>query len=72
VAGYADIIIVPDIEAGNILYKEMTYISGMEAAGIVMGASVPIILTSRGSNGISRKASCVMALVYVRNKEKNK
>ncbi|MCX7091633.1 MAG: bifunctional enoyl-CoA hydratase/phosphate acetyltransferase [Legionellales bacterium] len=72
VAGYADIIIVPDIEAGNILYKEMTYMSGMEAAGIVMGASVPIILTSRGSNGISRKASCVMALVYVRNKEKNK
>lgn len=72
VAGYADIIIVPDIEAGNILYKEMTYLSGMEAAGIVMGAKVPIILTSRGSDNISRKASCVMALVYVRNKEKNK
>jgi phosphotransacetylase len=70
VAGYADIIIVPDIESGNILYKEMTYMSGMEAAGMVMGASVPIILTSRGSDDISRKASCVMALVYVRNREK--
>lgn len=70
VAGNADIIIVPDIESGNMLYKEMTYMSGMEAAGIVMGASVPIILTSRGSDDISRKASCAMALVYVRNKEK--
>jgi len=70
VAGFADIIIVPDIESGNILYKELTYMSGMEAAGMVMGATVPIILTSRGSDDISRKASCAMALVYVRNKEK--
>jgi len=70
VAGCADIIIVPDIESGNILYKEMTYLSGMEAAGIVLGATVPIILTSRGSDDISRKASCAMALIYVRNKEK--
>jgi phosphate acetyltransferase len=69
VAGCADIIIVPDIESGNILYKDMTYMSGMEAAGMVMGASVPIILTSRGSDDISRKASCAMALLYVRNKE---
>jgi phosphotransacetylase/acyl dehydratase len=72
VAGNADIIIVPDIESGNMLYKEMTYMAGMEAAGIVMGATVPIILTSRGSDDISRKASCAMALVYVRNKEKLK
>lgn len=70
VAGFADIIIVHDIEAGNILYKEMAFMSGMESAGIVMGAKVPIILTSRGSDDISRKASCAMALVYVRNKEK--
>lgn len=70
VAGNADIIIVPDIESGNILYKEMTCMSGLEAAGMVMGAKVPIILTSRGSDNISRKASCTMALVYVRNKEK--
>jgi phosphate acetyltransferase len=70
VAGFADIIIVPDIESGNILYKEMTFMSDMDAAGMVMGATVPIILTSRGSDNISRKASCAMALVYVRNKEK--
>ena len=70
VAGCAYIIIVPDIDAGNILYKEMTYMSGMEAAGIVMGAKVPIILTSRGSDDISRKGSCAMALIYVRNKNK--
>jgi phosphotransacetylase/acyl dehydratase len=70
VAGFADIIIVPDIEAGNMLYKEMTYMSGMEAAGMIMGAKVPIILTSRGSDDISRKASCAMALLYLRNKEK--
>ncbi|PIZ04253.1 MAG: phosphate acetyltransferase [Gammaproteobacteria bacterium CG_4_10_14_0_8_um_filter_38_16] len=70
VAGHADIIVVPDIESGNMLYKQMTYLSGMEAAGIVIGATVPIILTSRGSDDLSRKASCAMALVYVRNKEK--
>lgn len=68
VAGHADIIIVPDVESGNMLYKQMTYLSQMEAAGIVLGASVPIILTSRGSDGLSRKASSAMALIYVRNK----
>lgn len=70
VAGNADIIIVPDIESGNILYKQMTYFSKMEAAGIVLGARVPVILTSRGSDEISRKASCAMALAYVRGKQK--
>lgn len=68
VAGDADIIVVPDVEAGNMLYKQMTYLSGMEAAGIVMGATVPIILTSRGSDELSRKISSVMALVYARKK----
>ena len=70
VAGNADIIVVPDIESGNMLYKQMTCMSGMEAAGIVMGARVPIILTSRGSDSLSRKASSALALVYVRKKEK--
>jgi len=70
VAGHADILIVPDIESGNMLYKEMTCMSEMIAAGMVMGASVPIILTSRGSDPTTRKASCAMALVYVRNKAK--
>ena len=71
VAGNADILIVPDIESGNILYKEMTFMSGTEAAGIVMGASVPIILTSRGSSDLSRKASCALALAYVRRRERS-
>ena len=66
VAGHADILVVPDVESGNMLYKQMTYLSGIEAAGIVLGASVPIILTSRGSNELSRKASCAMALLYAR------
>lgn len=68
VAGNADILVVPDVESGNMLYKQMTYLSGVEAAGIVMGARVPIILTSRGSGELSRKASCIMGLLYVRRK----
>ncbi|MGD0465290.1 MAG: bifunctional enoyl-CoA hydratase/phosphate acetyltransferase [Gammaproteobacteria bacterium] len=69
VAGDADIIVVPDIESGNMLYKQMTYSSGMEAAGLVLGSSVPIILTSRGSDIESRKVSCAMALMYMRNRD---
>jgi phosphate acetyltransferase len=68
VAGNADILVVPDVESGNMLYKQMTYLSGIEAAGIVLGARVPIILTSRGSDELSRKASCVLALLSVRRK----
>lgn len=68
VAGNADIIIVPDIEAGNLLYKQMTYMSKMEAAGIILGATVPIILTSRGSDIESRRYSSLLALVYSRRK----
>lgn len=66
VAGDADILVVPDVESGNMLYKQMTYLSGIEAAGMVLGARVPIILTSRGSDELSRKASCAMALLYAR------
>jgi len=66
VAGDADILVVPDIESGNMLYKQMTYLSKIEAAGMVLGARVPIILTSRGSDELSRKASCAMALLYAR------
>ncbi len=69
VAGDADILVVPDLESGNMLYKQMTFLSGIEAAGIAMGARVPIILTSRSSDNESRKASCAMALVYARNKD---
>lgn len=69
VAGYADIIVVPDIESGNMLYKQMTYAAGMEAAGLVLGTSVPIILTSRGSDIESRKVSCALAFIYMRCKD---
>ena len=70
VAGDADIIVVPDVEAGNMLYKQMRYLSGIESAGIVMGARVPIILTSRAAGaGITRKASCALALLYARRKQ---
>lgn len=68
VAGNADILVVPDVESGNMLYKQMTYLSGAEAAGMVLGARVPIMLTSRGSDELSRKASCIMALLYARRK----
>ncbi len=67
VAGDADIIIAPDVEAGNMLYKQMRYLSGVEAAGIVLGARAPIILTSRAAGkGLTRKASCALALLYAR------
>ena len=69
VAGDADIIIVPDVESGNMLYKQMTYLYGVEAAGLVLGATIPIMLTSRGSDELSRKASCVMALLYARKRK---
>ena len=71
VAGNADILVVPDVESGNMLYKQMTYLSGIDAAGIVLGARVPIILTSRGSNGLSRQASCAMGLLYARRSNKS-
>ena len=56
VAGEVDIIMVPDLESGNILYKQLTLLSGVEAAGIVLGARVPIVLTSRISNTTARLA----------------
>lgn len=68
VAGKADILVVPDLESGNILLKQLTLLSNAAIAGIVMGAKVPIILPSRSSNEISRKASCALALLYVRGK----
>jgi phosphate acetyltransferase len=64
VAGQADILLVPDLEAGNILAKQLTYMAGAEGAGIVLGARVPIVLTSRADSVRTRLAStAVMALV---------
>jgi len=69
VAGDADIIVVPDVESGNMLYKQLVFLSGYESAGIVMGARVPLILTSRAADrGMTRIASCAMALLYARRK----
>ncbi|MGP0093349.1 MAG: bifunctional enoyl-CoA hydratase/phosphate acetyltransferase [Xanthobacteraceae bacterium] len=63
VAGQADILIVPNLEAGNMLAKELTFIAHAEAAGIVMGARVPLILNSRADDEKSRLASCALALL---------
>ncbi|UXY15673.1 bifunctional enoyl-CoA hydratase/phosphate acetyltransferase [Chitiniphilus purpureus] len=64
VAGQADILVVPDIEAGNMLAKQMSYFAGADSAGIVLGARVPIVLTSRADDVKARLASAaVMALV---------
>jgi phosphate acetyltransferase len=61
VAGQAQIIVVPDLEAGNMLAKNLTFLSHADAAGIVLGARVPIILTSRADNVRTRLASCAVA-----------
>jgi len=64
VAGKADVLVVPDLEAGNMLAKSLSFLAGADAAGIVLGARVPIILTSRADPVMSRLASCgVAALV---------
>ncbi len=69
VAGDADILVVPDVESGNMLYKELRYFSGVQGAGIVLGAKVPIILTSRASDADDRIVSCALALLYARTKD---
>ncbi|MBT1450074.1 bifunctional enoyl-CoA hydratase/phosphate acetyltransferase [Glaciecola sp. XM2] len=65
VAGDVDIMLAPDLEAGNMIAKQLIYLAGAESAGIVLGASVPIILTSRADGILSRLASCVLAQRYV-------
>ncbi|CAH1670000.1 phosphate acetyltransferase [Chelatococcus asaccharovorans] len=61
VAGLADVLVVPDLEAGNMLAKSLTFLANADAAGIVLGARVPIILTSRADTTIARLASCAVA-----------
>ena len=63
VAGDADILLVPDLNSGNILYKSFVYIGGGECAGVVQGARVPIVLTSRADSLFSRVASCALARI---------
>ncbi len=64
VAGQADILLVPDLEAGNMLAKQLSYLADAEAAGIVLGARVPIVLTSRADSAKARLASCAVAVLF--------
>lgn len=64
VAGYADILLVPDLEAGNILAKQLVYLADAEDAGIVLGARVPIVLTSRADGVRARIVSCALAQLF--------
>jgi phosphate acetyltransferase len=61
VAGRANVLIVPDLDAGNMLAKSLTFLAGAYAAGIVLGAKVPVILTSRADSQPARLASCAVA-----------
>jgi phosphate acetyltransferase len=73
VAGRANVLMVPDLEAGNMLAKSLSFLAGADAAGIVLGARVPIILTSRADSVTTRLASCaVAALVAKARRESTK
>jgi phosphate acetyltransferase len=64
VAGRAQILVVPDLEAGNMLAKNLTYLAKADGAGIVLGARVPVVLTSRADSPRGRMASCAVATLY--------
>jgi phosphate acetyltransferase len=64
VAGRAQILVVPDLESGNMLAKNLAYFAGADGAGIVLGARVPIVLTSRADSARARMASCAVATLY--------
>lgn len=64
VAGRAEILVVPNLEAGNMLAKELTFVARAEAAGLVLGAKVPVMLTSRADNDRARLASAALAQLY--------
>lgn len=68
VAGHADILVVPDIEAGNMLAKQLEYLGGAASAGIVVGARVPIVLTSRADSVAVRVASCALAALLAQQR----
>jgi len=69
VAGNADILVVPDLEAGVILVKQLEYMSDAQAGGLVVGARVPVVVTSRTDNILARLGSCALALLTVRHKQ---
>jgi phosphate acetyltransferase len=71
VAGRAQILLVPDLEAGNMLAKNLTFMAKADSAGLVLGARVPIILTSRADSVRSRMASCAAAVLYADARRRN-
>jgi len=72
VAGDPDILVAPDLEAGNILAKQLSFLANADSAGLVLGARVPIILTSRADNVRSRIASCAIAMLAVHARRNRK
>lgn len=70
VAGQADILVVPDLESGNMLAKQLEYLADAETSGIVLGARVPIILTSRSDSPQAHRASCALALLLAHSKRR--
>jgi phosphate acetyltransferase len=70
VAGRADILVVPDLESGNMLAKQLEYLAEALLTGVVVGARVPIVLTSRADTAETRAASCAIALLMAHAKRK--
>lgn len=64
-----DILIVPNLESGNLLYKQLVYLAGAECAGVVLGTRVPIVLTSRADSPLCRVASCALAALQARGQQ---
>lgn len=69
VAGQADILLAPDMESGNMLAKQLEYFGGSQGAGIVVGARIPVVLTSRADDMTSRLASCALAVLLFKNRQ---
>lgn len=72
VSGQADILVAPDLEAGNMIAKQLDYLAGAATAGIVLGAKVPIVLTSRAESPKARKTSAAIAVLVAHNKRERK
>jgi len=71
VAGRAQILVVPDLESGNMLAKNLSYFAKADSAGIVLGARVPVVLTSRADSARARMASCAVAGLYAHARRQN-
>ena len=69
VAGDPDILIAPDLEAGNMIAKQLMYLAGSDSAGIVLGARVPVMLTSRADGTLSRVISAALAQLLVHHRQ---